>query len=224
MPYQQPMSRFLLVTSVFSSTIFLVLTWLYVTGSPVNRVDVWLGELLHSLNDRHIVAIDASMDAVSFLGGNGLLVIAGIVAAYLFFCRLWTNLLIWVAVVGGAIVFNRLLKETFEVVRPVVGHTDRFEVSTGFPSGHAMVAMVTYGLLATLIAAGAHQRAVRVASIVGCAFLILAISFSRLYLSVHYLSDVLGGLAAGVAWLTFSVWLAGTVANRRQARAIRVDA
>ncbi|HEX7277169.1 MAG TPA: phosphatase PAP2 family protein [Acidimicrobiales bacterium] len=79
-----------------------------------------------------------------------------------------------------------------------------------FPSGHAMSATVCYGalLLAFLPAVARRWRPWLVG---GTAFLVLAIAFTRLALGVHYLSDVVGGIILGLAWLaistaTFSIW------------------
>ncbi|GAB4430355.1 MAG: hypothetical protein OHK0015_15410 [Chloroflexi bacterium OHK40] len=206
--------RILLITAIVAVVVFVLLGLLYTIGGPVNRVDVWLGTLLHELNDRHIDWITLSMNAVSFFGGNGLLFIAAAVVAYLVFRRAWPELFLWIVAVGGVIVFNRVLKEYFEVLRPVVGHEDRFEESTGFPSGHAMIALVTYGLLAALVAPQTAARSARLSVWGGASLLILLIGFSRLYLSVHYLSDVIGGYAAGLAWLAACLWVYLVVARR----------
>ena len=69
-----------------------------------------------------------------------------------------------------------------------------------FPSGHSTVNVVLYGFLAFLIARE-FRPALRVSVALGAATLIFLIAFSRLYLGAHWLSDVLGGLAFGSAWL-----------------------
>lgn len=215
--------RILLITAIVAAVVFVLLGVSYAVGSPVNRVDVWLGTLLHDLNDRHIAWLTMSMAAVSFLGGDGLLFIAAAVAVYLALRRAGSKVLLWLVAVGGVIVFNRVLKEYFEVLRPVVGHTNLFEESSGFPSGHAMIALVTYGLLAAIASAQMIGR--RTKSLVwgAASLLILLIGFSRLYLSVHYVSDVIGGYAAGVAWLALCLWIYVTVTTRRLGQHQRVS-
>ena len=207
MPTLRPHPRSWLVVSLVAACGFTLLAVLYGTGSPVNRIDVWLGIILHQLDDRHIIWLNTSMEVISFFGGNGSLLVAACVAIYLFRRRSWAELFLWIVAVGGVIILNRLLKDSFETLRPMVGHTDRFEQSTGFPSGHAMAAVVTYGLLAYLAVTHTTMRSVRVVSLLVAGAFIMLISFSRLFLSVHYLSDVLGGLAAGIAWLGACLWL-----------------
>src|SRR5215217_110198 len=203
MPTTNPHICAWLATSIVATCVFIVLAIMYGTGSPVNRLDLWLGVIFHDLLDYEIIWLNRSMKVFSFFGGEGLLIVAACVAAYLALRRWWGEAFLWLGSVGGIIVFNRVLKDYFETIRPMVGHTGVVEESTGFPSGHAMIAVVTYGLLATMIAARAATRTTRLACTMMSIALICLISLSRLYLSVHYLSDVLGGLAAGIAWLGF---------------------
>jgi len=87
--------------------------------------------------------------------------------------------------------------------------------SYSFPSGHAMGSLVGYGMLAyLLVISWADRWQVRVAIVSIAALLILAIGVSRLYLGVHYFSDVVGGYAAGVLWL--SAYITGLEIARRQ--------
>jgi len=75
--------------------------------------------------------------------------------------------------------------------------------SWSFPSGHAMASLIGYGMLAyVLTLLWIHRRSAQIAVVLGAALLIIAIGFSRLYLGVHYFSDVVGGYAAGVLWLS----------------------
>ena len=78
--------------------------------------------------------------------------------------------------------------------------------SPSFPSAHATVSMVAYGVVALAIADGmAHGRAVIAAVAVA---LIVAISFSRLLLSLHYLTDVLAGAVVGLFWVVVALQMA----------------
>lgn len=202
-----PHPRRWLVMSLVAALVFLLLAIYYRTGSPVNRVDVWLGFVLHGLEERDITWLNTSMVGISFFGATGSLLVAACVGLSLLHQRSWSQFLLWMAAIAGGILLNRVLKASFETLRPMVGHTDRFEESTGFPSGHAMVAVVTYSLLAYLAAARMVRPSRRVAGFVVAGALVVLISFSRLFLALHYLSDVLGGLAAGVAWLSMCLWL-----------------
>jgi undecaprenyl-diphosphatase len=74
-------------------------------------------------------------------------------------------------------------------------------VSLSFPSGHAATAAALYGALTVLVVERAQTPAARTACAVTGMLLVLAIGTSRVVLNVHYLSDVLAGLALGLAWL-----------------------
>ncbi|NJL61270.1 MAG: phosphatase PAP2 family protein [Methylacidiphilales bacterium] len=99
----------------------------------------------------------------------------------------------------GAIGLNYLLKEVFARARPAlwshivdVGHYS-------FPSGHAMVSLVIYGFMGYVLAKRypQYQKQIFAATTI----LILTIGFSRLYLGVHWATDVIAGYAAGLLWL-----------------------
>src|SRR2546422_3373483 len=86
--------------------------------------------------------------------------------------------------------------------------------SWSFPSGHAMGSLIGYGMLAYVLAVlWIHRRSAQISVVLGAALLILAIGLSRLYLGVHYFSDVMGGYAAGLLWL--SACISGLEVARR---------
>jgi undecaprenyl-diphosphatase len=72
----------------------------------------------------------------------------------------------------------------------------------GFPSGHAMEAVIMYGMLAYFGVLTVQSRRARVAIVLGGLFLVLLIGFSRIYIGAHYVSDMVGGYAAGGALLS----------------------
>jgi undecaprenyl-diphosphatase len=89
-----------------------------------------------------------------------------------------------------------------EVARPLIKRPRSFS----FPSGHALSSATTYGTLAALLAVRCPRRWQRGLLFAGAAVLVLLIGASRVYLGVHYLSDVLGGWAAGLAFVLLVVW------------------
>lgn len=112
--------------------------------------------------------------------------------------------LLMIAVAGGAIL-NILLKEQFGRPRPDVVEWGTEVVSPSFPSGHAMAAAVAYGTVAYLGGRLEPTRTLRWTTWTFAALLILAIGASRVYLGVHYPSDVVAGFIAGLAWTAFAV-------------------
>ncbi|NTU81262.1 MAG: phosphatase PAP2 family protein [Chloroflexales bacterium] len=147
------------------------------------------------------------MELMSLLGEEGVILTAVIGSILLALRRSWGILALWVATIGGSIILNRLMKGQFQTVRSAVGHPEFVEVSTGFPSGHTMMALATYGLLAYLLSQRSHDRRQALLIFAASGLMIGLISLSRLYLLTHYLSDVLGGAAGGMAWLALCIGL-----------------
>ena len=89
----------------------------------------------------------------------------------------------------------------------------------GFPSGHVLTLVVFFGLMAYLIAtASRRRRRWRVLACIVCTLPVLLVAFSRLYLDKHWLTDLAGGLAAGMAYLLLAIWLVETMSVRRRPR------
>jgi membrane-associated phospholipid phosphatase len=124
------------------------------------------------------------------------------VAAFLAWRRRWLFLGSWLAAVAGSAVLNQLLKGLFERPRPYFEHPLLVETSYSFPSGHAMESFVVYGMLAYFAVLALRSWKARVGVVFGAALLVVLIGLSRMYLGVHYFSDVLAGYAAGGVWLS----------------------
>jgi undecaprenyl-diphosphatase len=114
------------------------------------------------------------------------------------------RLLALVLAVPGGVAQIPLLKTAFHRRRPSV--EDAYSIFHGysFPSGHAMTATLLYGLLAILAVLSLKGWRRTWAVLAACA-MVLLVGFSRVYLGAHYLSDVLGAIAAGIAWLALSL-------------------
>jgi len=105
---------------------------------------------------------------------------------------------------GGGSLLNILLKHFFHRQRPVLENPLVTLSSFGFPSGHTMGATLFYGLLALLIAHSTRWGwSHRIFSFCAAAVLVALVGASRIYLGAHYLTDVLGAIALGLAWLAF---------------------
>lgn len=112
----------------------------------------------------------------------------------------WDSIMLLVAL-GGGLLLNQLLKWVFHRPRPGIARL--LEVGGySFPSGHAMVSIAFYGFLAYLFWSNIRQTNLRYLVTFGLVILIALIGISRIYLGVHYPSDVLAGFAAGGFWLT----------------------
>lgn len=107
----------------------------------------------------------------------------------------------WVAAVGGNGVLNTALKGVFERVRPVHDHGLVHEAGWSFPSGHSSGAVVAYGMLAYVLIRRLEPRW-HLPVLLGATAIAYSTGWSRVFLQVHYASDVVAGFASGLAWLT----------------------
>ena len=129
------------------------------------------------------------------------IVVAGVT---LFLWRVGAFFLLWgwVGTNAGGAVVEYVLKTTVHRSRPQYAAAYLHGHSYSFPSGHTMGSTICYFLLAYLISTHPHvTRSARRLVWTAAVILVAAIGFSRLYLAVHYPSDVAGGLTAGLAWL-----------------------
>ncbi|MDQ3705506.1 MAG: phosphatase PAP2 family protein [Chloroflexota bacterium] len=142
----------------------------------------------------HIVGILGSLEALAL--------VSLLVAVVLLVQRCWSSLAAWLVAVLGGEALNLLLKDLFARPRPHFERPLLVETSYSFPSGQAMESLVVYGMLAYFAVLTLSGREKRAGSVGGAAVLVILIGFSRVYLGAHYVSDVIGGFAAGGAWLS----------------------
>jgi undecaprenyl-diphosphatase len=121
---------------------------------------------------------------------------------------LWLNshkhsaILLMAATLGG-LVLDNLMKIGFNRPRPHIFAWGTYAMSSSFPSGHAMSSAIVYGTVAYLAARLQQNVASRILTLTLAALIIFLICFSRLYLGVHYPSDVAAGVLIGLAWAAF---------------------
>lgn len=168
----------------------------YLTGDPLVQWDTSFALWLHERTSDPVV----SLFKVVTLAGNGavlVLVVTGI--ALLFWRRGWRNdSAALVFAFSGAALLNAALKLAFHRPRPEVAVVQLDTYS--FPSGHAAVSGATFATLAFLLCRRERRLPARAVISLGALLGIALVGFSRLYLGVHYLSDVLAGVSLGIAW------------------------
>jgi membrane-associated phospholipid phosphatase len=148
------------------------------------------------------------MLGITFLGTHNFLIPANLVLiAYFLFVKKhkWYSIKIPVVALGG-VTLMFLLKMLFNRPRPLIPLLKE-AAGLSFPSGHAMMSFSFYGLLIYLVWQNVKNGWVRGVAIVFLLLLILLIGFSRIYLRVHYASDVMAGFCVGIIWLVLSLWV-----------------
>ncbi len=145
-------------------------------------------------------------------------VIAVGVGLWFFWKRRWLRLILWVAALAGGELLDLLLKTWFARPRPSFADPLAVALYYSFPSGHATLSLITYGLLAYFLFTSLPRAWERVPVTSALILLILLIGVSRIYLGVHYFSDVLAGFAVGGLWLSFCITAMNFVLDRRSRR------
>jgi undecaprenyl-diphosphatase len=171
-----------------------------------------------ALHDARSPAWQQAFSFISLFGTRETLAIATAAVALTLLFRHNTLITVgWVAAQAGGGLLNRALKETFERARPEFADPVLAASSWSFPSGHAMGTFIFCGVGCYLLLQG--NRAWTTAAVVVSASTswCMAMAFSRLYLGVHYASDVMAGLVAGVAWVAVCI-SALEVSKRRTSR------
>lgn len=170
----------------------------------LTQFDTQLAEKLHQHARGNPVAVTI-LATLTALGSAKFLTSFAITVALVL---LWRGQLVlsrvWGVVFAGCLL-NDALKHFFQRHRPQFQNPFVVEASWSFPSGHAMGSLIGYGLLAYLLWQTVPRPRLRLVVVISIALLVSAIGFSRLYLGAHYFSDVVGGYAAGIGWLSCSI-------------------
>lgn len=146
-------------------------------------------------------ALTKAMIVISFVGGDGLTV-GAILGIALFTYLRWWRATLWLAVsIVGALVLELSLKYAFHRARPAAFFV-KLPHSYSFPSGHALFSFCFFGVLAGLLMGRIRSRFAQVLIWMAAATLVVAIGFSRIYLGVHYPSDVIAGYLAASLWVS----------------------
>lgn len=151
------------------------------------------------------------------LGGVGLLTMITLaVAGYLWLARKHGAMVLVLVSVGGGQLLSTLLKQGFDRSRPDLVSHESIVYTASFPSGHSMMAAVTYLTLGALLARVEERRRVKIYLITLAITVTVLVGISRVYLGVHWPTDVLAGWAAGATWAALC-WLAAVLLQRRGA-------
>ena len=170
-----------------------ILLALRAPGHPADPIGPkWFGEAMRDLT---------ALGGVAVLT---LLVLATLLI--LIFHRKRRQALVFGLTMAATFASSELLKQAYNRPRPDLVPHASYVYSASFPSGHSTLSAATYLTLATVIASLEPQRATKVLIYVLAVLVVMGVGFSRIYLGVHWPSDVLAGWALGSAW-AFVAWI-----------------
>ena len=162
-------------------------------------------QILEAIRRLHTPLLDQSMVGITFLGQPSVLVVLSLsLGIWLLFQHRRSEATTLAIAAIGAAGLNYWLKELFARDRPALWDRVVDVRYYSFPSGHAMVSVVMYGLIGYLLAKTFPRW--RVLIFILTVLLVVAIGFSRLYLGVHWPTDIAAGYAAGLVWLIACIY------------------
>jgi len=150
---------------------------------------------------------EEAMRDITALGSAPTLVIAVLaVAGFLALAKAWRPAIFTLLASGGGLLLSSLLKYTIDRPRPDLVPHGNLIYTSSFPSGHSMMSAVVYFTLAALVTRLIERRRLKGYALGVAMILTLLIGVSRIYLGVHWPSDVMAGWAAGAVW-ALGCWL-----------------
>jgi|SRR4030095_9078355 undecaprenyl-diphosphatase len=167
-------------------------------------------------------AMTTTMRGISFLGSALFLTIAAILVVVLFVLRKWQReAKLFAITMIGASILNTTLKLVFQRPRPVPFFNLTAPESYSFPSGHSLASCCFYGALAALLTARMQNRRLKLFTWIVGVGMFLLIGLSRIYLGVHYTTDVIAGFVGALIWIMTVRFVDMELARRRRRRAHR---
>ncbi len=183
-------------------------------NQPIGSFDTPIIEVVQGWETSGLTTV---MKIFTWIGtGYGVTPIAMLIFTFLYF-RLRHRQQAWLLIgtVAGSIILNSVLKHVFKRERPEI---HRIVEASGFsfPSGHAMMAFALYGIMAFIFWHSVKTTRNRILLVLFTAFMILMIGTSRIYLGVHYPSDIVGGYAASGFWMIIAIVIYTYFLNKRK--------
>jgi undecaprenyl-diphosphatase len=147
------------------------------------------------------------MKFFSFIGSTSSVIVLSLFILFFLYKVLHhrSELILFISVVLGSSILNMVLKLFFHRARPDLHRLIEIH-GYSFPSGHAMSAFAVYGVLSFLLWRHIPTRSGRIFLTIISTTMIISIGISRIYLGVHYPSDIIGGYLISGFWLTLAIW------------------
>lgn len=199
-----------------ASVLLFIITALLVFVFQYRAID---DAVFDGLQDKHRPSVSGFMLFITFFGKHSFLVPANLGLTLLFL--FWNNkpwaLRTLVISIGGVSLMG-LLKNLFARHRPTAPMVEGI-TNYGFPSGHAMMSVAFYGLLMVFFLSYTNNKWLKQAVVFFLLLAIITIGFSRIYLRLHYTTDVVAGYSVGLSWLCLCLYMANRIEAIKQQKA-----
>lgn len=188
-------------------------------GRKLGQLDSLFSETIKGTVSRPVLQFFSVLTHLADAATQTVICIA--VALVLLWRRRFALCSVWVLAVAGNGLLNRTLKEIFKRARPLHDHGAVSASGWSFPSGHASGSVVVYGMLAYVIARSLspQQEKWRLPVLLLAVAAAFSIGSSRVFLQLHFASDVLAGFASGTAWLAVCIGSMELLRYRQNRRA-----
>jgi undecaprenyl-diphosphatase len=200
---------------VLLAALFIAIAEDVATGDPIVRIDHGIAVWLHGHGNRMLTAFMLGVTHMHSMAG--IWTMSLVFGAYLAWKRARYWLLTLVFVLGGGMLLNTIFKEAFHRARPTWDNPLLTLTSYSFPSGHTAGATLFYGVLAAYLMTRLRSHRARALAAAGAVLMVCLVGFSRMYLGVHYLTDVLAAASASAAWLALCLLIVHHFNRRRAA-------
>lgn len=202
---------------VVATILFSLIAGNIVAGDPLANLDLAIAAFLHAQSDPALVLL-----MLLVTHAHGLIAVSVytlVLAAWLTLRGAWDWLLAVLLAVPVGMLINMLLKQLFQRARPVLEEPLLTLTTYSFPSGHTSSATLFYGILTLYVFSRSRDRRVHTVCVALWIALVVLVGFSRMYLGVHYLTDVVAAVTWSLAWLALCALASRALRKRLRARA-----
>jgi membrane-associated phospholipid phosphatase len=183
-------------------------------GARLAALDIGVSQWLHAHASEPLTTLLLAVSQLHSVAGIAFL-------TALFAWHLWGQqarywMLTLLLAVPPGMLLNVLLKHSYQRARPSFDVPLLTLPTFSFPSGHTLAATVFYGVLACYLWPQARNAIQRTAVVLGAVLMVALVAFSRMYLGVHFLTDVLAAVAEGLGWLAVCVTAVSSLRRHRE--------
>lgn len=182
-------------------------------GREITRTDLAIAQWFHA--NATTALTGAVLVFTHMHSAPGLLMLSALFALFLAKTKQQYWLLTLALTVPGGMLLNFALKHFFERARPTFDEPLLSLTTYSFPSGHAAGSTVFYGVLTAYLVCMSQSWWLRVVISLSAVIMVALVALSRMYLGVHYLSDVLAGIVEGIGWLALVLTSIAAFGQRR---------